>query len=281
MPLPDSDRLLDDLQALHEALDTSSDAAPYVERAMKAVQEPRTPGLQGPTTPPAGDAADLARFLDHTQLRPDATTEDIDAVCKEARRHGFAAVCIPPNTVTRATRRLSGTDVAVCTVIGFPHGTNRSSVKAYEATQALRDGATEVDMVAPIGWLTDHRFSDAADDIRAVVDAVNTADAHARVKVILETALLTQAEIAVACIAAQEAGADFVKTSTGFAAGGATVENVALMRQMVGDALGVKAAGGVGSAADARTMIAHGATRIGASGSVQIVTGRASETAYS
>jgi deoxyribose-phosphate aldolase len=153
-------------------------------------------------------------------------------------------------------------------------------VKAYEATQALRDGAQEVDMVLAIGALKSQRFGDVEADIRAVVDAVATAPGEGIVKVILETALLTDAEAALACVAARRAGADFVKTSTGFAAGGATLGHVALMRQLVGDALGVKAAGGVGSAEEARRMIAHGATRIGASGSVQIVTGEAASASY-
>ena len=277
--LPNPSRLDDALQALYER-GLSSDAAACVDMARDALTPSRTPGLGGPADVPDLAPADLAAYLDHTQLRPEATDDDIDAVCAEAREHGFATVCVPPNTVADAADLLATTDVGVCTVVGFPHGTNRSSVKAYEATQALRDGATEVDMVLPIGRLKSGRFTDVETDIRTVVEAVSTVSGDHCVKVILETALLTDAEIAVACVAAQKAGADFVKTSTGFASTGATLPNVALMRQMVGDALGVKAAGGVGSAADARQMIAHGATRIGASGSVGIVTGAVASGSY-
>ena len=277
--LADPSRLDAALHAMHER-GLSTDAAPYVDAARDALTPPRTPGLGGPAETPDLAPAELAAYLDHTQLRPDATDEAIDTVCAEARAHGFTTVCVPPNTVADAADGLAGTDVGVCTVVGFPHGTNRSSVKAYEATQALRDGAAEIDMVLPIGRLKSGRFADVEADIRAVVEAVSTCTDDGCVKVILETALLTDAETAVACIAAQKAGADFVKTSTGFASAGATLPDVALMRQMVGDALGVKAAGGVGSADDARQMIAHGATRIGASGSVGIVTGAVASGTY-
>lgn len=278
--LPDPSRVADALRALRNA--RSSDAAlPFIDAALHALESPRTPGLGGPAPTPDLSPADLAAFLDHTQLRPAATSTDIGAVCDEAREHGFATVCIPPNAVPHATERLADTDVGVCTVVGFPHGTSRSTVKAYEAARAVGDGADEVDMVLPIGLLKEGRVAAVASDVRAVVDAVHTATDDGCVKVILETALLTDAEIAVACVAVERAGADFVKTSTGFASAGATLPHVALMRQMVGDALGVKAAGGVGSAADALQMIAHGATRIGASGSVSIVTDAAPASASS
>lgn len=275
MPLPDPSRLaesLRDLRATHGAA-----AAPYVDAALDAIETPARPGLAGPAETPTLSTAEMAGLLDHTELHPEATDADVERVCDEAREHGFASVCVHPSFVPRVAAGLDGTPVLTCTVIGFPHGANRSWTKAYEAAQAIRDGATELDMVLAMGALRSGRWSDVEDDVRAVVDAAHeeadATDGSVLVKTILETALLTDAETAIACVIAQRAGADYVKTSTGFASGGATVEDVALMRQVVGDALGVKASGGVGSADDLRAMVAHGATRIGASGSVGIVTG--------
>lgn len=212
---------------------------------------------------------DIAKVIDHTLLRPEATYADIDKLCDEARKFGFASVCVNPMHVKRCAQRLQGASAVVCTVIGFPLGATPSEVKALEARRAIRDGAREIDMVIPIGALKsgDHRY--VYDDIRIVAEAAR--DGRALLKVILETALLTDEEKVAACVAAKRARADFVKTSTGFSKGGATAHDVALMAQAVDHKLGVKASGGVGSAADAQKMIQAGATRIGASVGVKIV----------
>lgn len=212
---------------------------------------------------------DLAKLIDHTLLKPEATYADIDKLCDEARKYGFASVCVNPVHVRRCAERLRGATPVVCTVIGFPLGATPSEVKALEARRALRDGAREVDMVLAIGALKsgDHRY--VYDDIRIVAEAAH--EGRAILKVILETALLTDEEKVAACVAAKRARADFVKTSTGFSKGGATVHDIALMARAVDHQLGVKASGGVGSVADARKMIEAGATRIGASVGVKIV----------
>jgi deoxyribose-phosphate aldolase len=212
---------------------------------------------------------DLARLIDHTLLRPEATYADIDRLCDEAKKYGFASVCVNPMHARRCADRLRGASSVVCTVIGFPLGATPPEIKALEARRAIRDGAREVDMVLAIGALKsgDHRY--VYDDIRLVAEAAH--EGRALLKVILETALLTDEEKVAACVAAKRARADFVKTSTGFSKGGATAHDVALMAKAVDHALGVKASGGVGSAADARKMIEAGATRIGASVGVKIV----------
>jgi len=212
---------------------------------------------------------DLARMIDHTLLKPEATISDIEKLCDEARKYGFASVCINPCYVALCAKLLRGTDVKVCTVIGFPLGATLSSVKAFEAEHALRDGAQEVDMVINVGLLKSRQYEYVESDIFAVV---NTAKRYrALTKVILETGLLTDEEKVKACVLAKRAGADFVKTSTGFGKGGATVGDIALMRRVVGSAMGVKASGGVRTREDALAMVAHGADRIGASASVKIV----------
>ena len=218
---------------------------------------------------------DLARFIDHTLLRPDATAADIDRLCAEAREHAFAAVCINPTWVRRAAGILRGTRVAVASVIGFPFGASTSDVKAVETRRALRDGASEIDMVINIGALKSGMRDLVREDVARVSDACH--EAGAINKVIIETALLTDEEKVIACRLAQLARADFVKTSTGYASGGATVYDVALMRETVGPRMGVKAAGGIRTAEDVREMIAAGATRIGASAGVRIVTGGSRE----
>lgn len=215
---------------------------------------------------------DLARYIDHTLLRPDATADEIDTMCDEALEFGFASVCINPTWVKQAAERLRGSDVKVCTVIGFPLGANSPEVKAMEARKALRDGAREVDMVINIGALKSGNRALVLADIEKVVDAAHEGGAIA--KVILETALLTDEEKVTASALSRKAKADFVKTSTGFAGGGATVFDVALMRETVGPDMGVKASGGVRTLEDAEDMIAAGATRIGASAGVQIVSGK-------
>jgi deoxyribose-phosphate aldolase len=214
---------------------------------------------------------DLARYIDHTLLKPDASAEEIDRLCAEAAEHRFAAVCINPTWVRRAAENLRGTDVAVASVIGFPFGASTSEVKALEARRAIRDGASEIDMVINIGALKSGMLDLVRDDIARVSDACR--EAGAANKVIIETALLTDAEKVIASRLAKEAKADFVKTSTGYAKGGATVFDVALMREAVGPKMGVKAAGGIRTAEDVQDMIAAGATRIGASAGVRIVTG--------
>jgi deoxyribose-phosphate aldolase len=217
----------------------------------------------------------LAARIDHTQLRPAATDAQIDQLCEEAQAYGFAAACVHPIHVSRVARTLEGTDVTPCTVVGFPHGANQPSIKAQEAERAVMGGARELDMVLALGAVASGRYANAEADVRAVVTAAReTGEAvgtYVPVKVILETALLDAPHVAIACVIAQRAGADFVKTSTGFASRGARAEDVALMRQIVGPEFGVKASGGVGSVADAERMLAHGATRIGASGSVAMI----------
>jgi deoxyribose-phosphate aldolase len=214
---------------------------------------------------------DLARYIDHTLLKPDATAADIDRLCAEAREYGFAAVCINPTWVRRAAERLRGTDVAVASVVGFPFGATTSETKALETRRAIRDGASEIDMVINIGALKSGMLDLVRDDIARVSDACR--EAGAANKVIIEAALLTDEEKVIACRLARQARADFVKTSTGYASGGATVYDVALMREAVGPRMGVKAAGGIRTAEDVQDMIAAGATRIGASAGVRIVTG--------
>jgi deoxyribose-phosphate aldolase len=214
---------------------------------------------------------DLARYIDHTLLRPDATAEEIDELCAEAREFNFASVCINPTWVRRAAADLRGTDVAVCTVIGFPLGATTPEVKAWEARKALRDGAREVDMVINVGALKSGNYELVLQDIERVVDAAH--EVGAICKVILETSLLSDEEKVMASALARQARADFVKTSTGFGGGGATVYDVALMRETVGPEMGVKASGGVKTLEDVEDMIAAGATRIGASAGVQIVSG--------
>jgi deoxyribose-phosphate aldolase len=215
-------------------------------------------------------ATRIARTIDHTLLKPDASADQVARLCEEALQYQFASVCVNPSYVKQCAEQLAGQDaVAVCTVIGFPLGASATSVKVYEALQALEDGATEVDMVINIGAIKSGNWTQVADDVRRVVVAAHAGEA--RCKVILETGLLTDDEKVKACEVCKAAGADFVKTSTGFGHGGATVEDIALMRQTVGPDMGVKASGGVRTYQDALNMIEAGATRIGASAGVRIV----------
>jgi deoxyribose-phosphate aldolase len=213
-------------------------------------------------------AHDWASLIDHTLLKPEASEADIKKLCDEAAQFGFASVCVNPGWVKRASEFLKGSGVPVCTVIGFPLGATLSDVKAYEARRSIFNGAREVDMVINIGALKSGDICAVEDDIRAVAEAAH--ENGVLCKVIIETALLTDPEKITACLAAKNAGADFVKTSTGFSKGGATVEDIALMRRTVGSALGVKASGGVRGIDDARAMFEAGATRIGASVGVKI-----------
>lgn len=213
----------------------------------------------------------LAKTIDHTLLKPDATQQEIAQLCFEARKYGFASVCVNPTWVELCAQLLKGATAKVCTVIGFPLGATSSETKAFETETAIRQGATEIDMVINIGALKARDLDTVARDIRGVV---NASHAHGIiVKVIIEAVLLNDEEKTIACLLSKEAGADFVKTSTGFAAGGATVHDVELMRKTVGPQMGVKAAGGVRTFEDAESMIKAGATRIGASAGVKIIQG--------
>jgi deoxyribose-phosphate aldolase len=214
-------------------------------------------------------AREVARFIDHTLLKPDASRNEILKVCEEGVRYGFASVCINPIWVREAACALRGSGVKVCTVIGFPLGANSPDTKAYEARRSIFDGATELDMVINVGALKSGDHDLVSRDIRGVVEVAH--DAGYICKVIIETALLTDDEKVSACLIAKEAGADFVKTSTGFSKGGATAADVALMRRAVGGQMGVKASGGVRDLKQAQEMIRAGATRIGASVGVQII----------
>jgi deoxyribose-phosphate aldolase len=210
----------------------------------------------------------LASFIDHTALKPDTRAEAIETLCREARQFGFAAVCVAPRWVPLAAQLLKDSGVRVATVVGFPHGDTLPRAKAEETRAAIEAGADEVDMVISIGAALDGDWDYLRDDIAAVVGA---AQGKAKVKVIMENAFLSPAQIALACQAAKEAGADYVKTSTGFAPGGAKVEDVALMRETVGIEMGVKAAGGIRDLETALAMIEAGATRLGCSASIAIV----------
>lgn len=217
-----------------------------------------------------------ANLIDHTLLKPEVTESQIKQLCEEAKTYSFASVCVNPTWVKYCAEQLSQTDVKVCTVIGFPLGASTSAVKAFETKDAIANGAGEIDMVINIGALKDGQYDAVRADIVAVVEAAN----GTLVKVIIETCLLTDVEKVKACELAVQAGADFVKTSTGFSTGGATVEDVALMRETVGPSIGVKASGGVRSLEDLKKMIAAGATRIGASSGVAIMEGLISDSNY-
>lgn len=210
----------------------------------------------------------LAGMIDHTVLKADATEAEVRKLCEEAKEYKFASVCINPSYIKLAHEILDGTGVDVCTVIGFPLGQNTSEVKAFETEDAIKNGATEVDMVINIGKLKDKDYEYVKKDIEAVV---NASKGKALNKVIIETCLLTDEEKVMACKLAKEAGADYVKTSTGFSTGGATPEDIKLMRETVGPEMGVKASGGVRTYEDALAVINNGATRIGASASIAII----------
>ena len=219
---------------------------------------------------------ELNKTIDHTLLKPDARIEEINKLCEEALDYGFASVCINPTWVFHCHELLKDSEVKVCTVIGFPLGATTTESKAYETENAIENGADEIDMVINIGALKDRRYEEVEEDIKAVVEAAK----GKTVKVIIETSLLTKEEKQKACEIAKRAGADFVKTSTGFSGGGATVEDIRLMRLAVGPEMGVKASGGVRSLEDANNMIEAGATRIGASAGVQIVSGLKTNSDY-
>ncbi|MGM0921095.1 MAG: deoxyribose-phosphate aldolase [Bacillota bacterium] len=222
-------------------------------------------------------SVNIGSMIDHTALKPETTKAQIETLCAEAKEYKFASVCVNPTWIETAAALLKGTDVKVCTVIGFPLGATTVETKAFETKDAIAKGATEVDMVINIGALKDKNDELVERDIRAVVDA---AKGKALTKVIIESSLLTEEEKVRACELSVKAGADFVKTSTGFSTGGATVEDIALMRKTVGPDLGVKASGGVRDRAGALAMVEAGATRIGASAGISIVKGEVSNSDY-
>ena len=211
----------------------------------------------------------IARLIDHTILKAFATQTDVAKICAEAVEYNFASVCVNPTHVAFVAEKLASSPVKVCMVVGFPLGATTTAAKVSETKQALADGAQEIDMVLNVGAMKDGRFPEVQQDITAVAAATHTGQAH--LKVIIETCYLTDAEKETACRLSQAAGADFVKTSTGFGTGGATAADVALMRGIVGQQLGVKASGGVRNLADALAMVQAGANRIGASSGVQIM----------
>lgn len=217
----------------------------------------------------------IAKMIDHTVLKAFSTREDVIKVCNEAKEYGFFSVCINPTHIELAKKELEGSNVKVCTVIGFPLGANTSEVKAFETKDAIAKGAHEVDMVINIGALKDKNYDLVYNDIKAVVDAANK---EALVKVIIETCYLTDEEKKIACELSVKAGADYVKTSTGFGTGGSTPEDIKLMRDVVGPNIGVKASGGVRTTEDAIKVIDAGASRIGASASISIATGEKTDT---
>ncbi|MGL5149585.1 MAG: deoxyribose-phosphate aldolase [Clostridium sp.] len=223
------------------------------------------------------DNKKLARMIDHTALKANVRESEIRTLCKEALEYNFASVCVNPSWISLCADLLKGSEVKVCTVIGFPLGATSSKSKALETEVAIEDGATEVDMVINVGKLKDGDLDFVKKDIEAVV---NAAKGKALTKVIIESCLLTDEEKVTACKLSKEAGADFVKTSTGFSTGGATAADIKLMRETVGPELGVKASGGVRSAEDAKLMIENGATRIGASASIEICEGKVSTSNY-
>ena len=219
----------------------------------------------------------IASYIDHTLLKADASREQIEKLCEEAKQYSFASVCINPTWVSLASEQLKGSEAKVCTVIGFPLGATTLETKAFETRNAIVNGATEVDMVINIGALKDGNDQAVEEEIRAVVQE---AMGKALIKVIIETSLLTEDEKIRACQLSVHAGADFVKTSTGFSTSGATVEDIRLMRKTVGPDIGVKASGGVRDLDGTKAMIEAGATRIGASAGVSIVNGLAGSSDY-
>ena len=250
-----------------------------VAEVVARLQSSGAHGARGASAEGAGGfaPADLAPFIDHTLLKPEATENQIDTLCEEAARHHFYSVCVNSNWAERCARGLGGTGVKVCAVVGFPLGAMDSRAKAFEARTAIANGAAEIDMVMNVGAMKAKDLRTVRDDMLAVRRACRSGIV---LKVIIEACLLTDEEKVLACQIAKDIDADFVKTSTGFNKGGATVADVALMRRTVGPKMGVKAAGGVRSFEDALQMIEAGATRLGTSSGVLLVTGQKSSGAY-
>lgn len=273
-------RLLAWRESMEETMRDSTPTPPAVSSEPQAESLARVPGVKPATARVPAEslksAADLAPYIDHTLLKPEARAEDVVRVAEEARQYGFATVCVNSAHVATAARVLAGSSTVPIAVVGFPLGASLPAAKAFEAREAIRAGAREIDMVLNLGALKARDYRLVHQDIAAVVEASQPLP----VKVILETGHLTDEEKVIACALSKAAGAAFVKTSTGFGPGGATVKDVELMRQVVGDDVGVKASGGVRSAEDALKMIRAGANRIGASSSVAIVTGQISTAQY-
>lgn len=236
---------------------------------LKARKQRPAPKVSAGAAAPHEGGKEFARMIDHTLLKPEASEQQLSQVCREAREHGFYSVCVNSCNVRFVAKQLEGCATLPIAVVGFPLGAQRPDAKAYEARQAIRDGAQEIDMVVNLGAMKSKNYSLVIQDIRAVVEA----SAPLPVKVILETAQLEDEEKVIVCALSKAAGAAFVKTSTGFSTGGATIADVTLMRRVVGEDLGVKASGGVRNAADAAAMVAAGANRLGCSSSVEVVTG--------
>ncbi|RKG62973.1 deoxyribose-phosphate aldolase [Corallococcus sp. CA054B] len=274
------EELVDQARHRLHAWKLQQEAVPPAPAAVLNPEAPRPPGVKTATArvDPATlvKASDLAPYIDHTLLKPEARTEDVVRVAEEARQYGFATVCVNSCHVATAARVLAGSNCVPIAVVGFPLGAALSSAKAFEAREAIRAGAREIDMVLNLGALKAHDYQRVHQDIAEVVEASHPIP----VKVILETGHLTDEEKVVACALSKAAGAAFVKTSTGFGPGGATVKDIELMRAVVGDDVGVKASGGVRSAEDAVKLIRAGANRLGASASVAIVTGQISTAQY-
>ncbi len=278
MPALDRDMLVDRITRLVLAELEGSASPQDTAKAISTVLSSgasRASATLGFACPP--DEFGIRPKIDHTLLKPEATKDEIVRLCKEAAENCFASVCVNPNWVALSADLLRESQVKVCTVVGFPLGAHLPDVKAYETRRAVQDGAREIDMVINIGALKSHDHALVERDIRAVVDACGP---HVVSKVILEMVLLTTEEKIAGCSLAKAAGADFVKTSTGFAGGGATLEDVKLMKQVVGDDMGIKAAGGIRSQEDARAMIEAGATRLGTSASIKIVRGEKTDGKY-
>ena len=265
--MADKDQLIDSI--VSEVMNRLSSKLPDIV-------EKRTSGASS-SRPAPSPPDDLAKYIDHTLLKPEATLEQIDELCDQAVEHGFYSVCVNSSWVEHCVRRLQGTDVRTCAVVGFPLGAMDARSKGFGARNAVAAGAKEIDMVINVGALKAKDLKTVEEDVRSVRRACRPGII---LKVILETALLTDEEKILACQIAKRAGANFVKTSTGFSKGGATVADIALMRKTVGPDLGVKASGGVRSYEDAMKMIQAGATRLGTSSGVAIVQGQVGASAY-
>ncbi len=244
-------------------------ATPSLDELTRLVEtyEGSLPDL--PALPPLPQGAAIAAWIDHTLLKPEATPAQVEQLCREALEHQFAAVCVNPLYCSLVARLLRGSPVITCCVVGFPLGASTTTIKAFEALACLEAGAGEIDMVIPVGLLKSGAWQQVLADIQGVAQTVHAGQAH--LKVIIETALLNQREKIAACLLSKQAGADFVKTSTGFSSSGATTADIDLMRRVVGAGLGVKASGGVRSYQDAAAMILAGASRIGTSAGVKII----------
>lgn len=271
----DQNQLIDKI--VSEVMARMGSAAPAPGPAASAASPALASGAVSAAVVPALAPADVAKYIDHTMLRPEAADSAFDKLCDEALKYRFFSVCVNSCRIAYVSRKLQGTGIKVCSVVGFPLGAMTSRAKAFETREAIDDGASEIDMVINIGWLKSGDLRGVEEDIRAVRRATR---ANTVLKVIIETALLTQDEKVLACELSKKAGADFVKTCTGFAGGGASVEDLQLMRSVVGKDMGVKASGGVRTLKSALSFLGAGANRLGAVSSVAIVTGAEGSGSY-